>query len=90
MFNTYPDLFPCKERKSLPLEAMEEAFRILAEEDVEWEKRWQMKKQLSTQRWKSRQLYRIAKNDYWSDDSDDQIQPNHREIPYQVRGRSIL
>ena len=90
MFKTDPDLSPCKERKSLPPEVVEESFRILAEEDVEQEKRRQMKQQLSTQRRKSLQLYRIAKNDYWSDDNDDLIQPNHREIPYQLRGRSTL
>ena len=74
----------------MPPEVVEEYFRILAEEDVEQEKRQQMKQQLSTQWWNSQQLYRIAKNDCWSKDDNDQIQPNHREIPYQLRGRSTL
>ena len=65
-------------------EVVEESFRILVEEDAEREKRRQMKQQLSTQQRKSQQLYRIAKNDCWSKDDDDQIQPNHREIPYQL------
>ena len=39
MFNTGPDPLPCKEQKSLPPEVVEEAFRILAEEDVDREKR---------------------------------------------------
>ena len=69
---------------------MEEDFRILVEEDVEREKRQQMKQQFSTQWRKSQQLYRIAKNDCWSEDDDDQIQPNHREIPYQLRVLSTL
>ena len=49
-----------------------------------------MKQQLSTQRRKSQQLYRTAKNDFWSEDDDDQIQPNHREIPYQLQGHSNM
>ena len=49
MFNTDPDPLPCREKKSLPPEVVEEAFRKLAEEDVEQEKRRQMKQQLSTQ-----------------------------------------
>ena len=49
-----------------------------------------MRKQLFTQQWKAQKLYRIAKNDCWREDDDDQIQPNHREIPYQLRGRSTL
>ena len=78
MFNTGPNPFPCKEWKSLPPEIVEEDFRILVEENVEREKRRQMKQQLSTPRQKSQQLYRIVKNDCWSEeDDDDQIQPNH-------------
>ena len=68
MFNTGPDPLPCKEQKSLPPEVVEEAFRILAEEDVEWEKRWKMKQQLSIEQQKSWKLYRLAKTDCWSDD----------------------
>ena len=49
MFNTDPDLFPRKEWKSFPPKFVEEAFRILVEEDVEREKRQQMNQQLSTQ-----------------------------------------
>ena len=49
-----------------------------------------MKKQLATQQRKSWQLYRIAQNDCSSDDDDHQIQPNHRETPYQLRGHSNL
>ena len=47
-------------------------------------------------RQKSRKLYtRIAKNDCWSDDdvsnsNDVMIQPNDREIRYQLGGRSTL
>ena len=84
MFNTEHVLLPHKERNSLPPEVVEESFRILAQEDVEQEKRRKMKQQLSTQRRKSQQLYRIAKNDCWSEDDDDQIPPNHRKIPYQL------
>ncbi len=73
MFNTDLDLLPRKEKKSFPPEVVEEAFRILAEEDVEWEKRRKMKQPLSTQRQKSWQLFRIEKNDCWSDDDDDKI-----------------
>ena len=49
-----------------------------------------MKQQLYTQRRKAQKLYRITKKCCWSEDDDDQIQPNHREIPYQLRGRSTL
>ena len=49
MFNTGPNPLPCKERKSLPPEVVEEDFRILVEEDAEREKRRQMKQRLSTQ-----------------------------------------
>ena len=69
---------------------MEEDFRLFVEDDAKWEKRRQMKQQLSTQWRKSQQLHRIAKNDCWSEHDDDHIQPNHREIPYQVQGHSIL
>ena len=90
MFNIDPDPLPCKEWKSFPLGVVAETFRVLAKEDVEWETRRKMKQQLPTQQWKSQQLYRIAKNDCWSEADDDHIQPNHREIPYQLRGRLTL
>ena len=69
---------------------MEEAFQILAEEDVIWEKR-QMKQQLSKQQRKSRQLCKIVKNDCWSDDeiessgNDAQVELNNIQIPDQFR-----
>ena len=68
---------------------MEEYFRILAEEDVEQEKRRQRKQKLSTQRQKAQKLYRIAKNDCWSEDNDDQIQPNHREITLRLFNSAV-
>ena len=79
---------PHKEHKFFPPKVVEEAFWILAEEDVRWEK-WKMKQQLSIQWWKSQQLYRIAKNDCWSDDvessgNDVQVQLNNREMPYEL------
>ena len=49
MFNTDPDPLPCKEWNLLPPKVVEEAFRILVEEDVEREKRQKMKQQLSIQ-----------------------------------------
>ena len=42
-------MLPHKEQKSLPPEVVEEYFLILAEEDVEREKRQKMKQQLSLQ-----------------------------------------
>ena len=68
MFSIDPNPLPHKERKSLPPEVVEEAFRILAEEDAIREKQWQVKKKLSKQRRKSQQLCKIVKNDCWSDD----------------------
>ena len=46
--------------------------------------------EMSTQQRKAQQLHRIAKNDCWIEDDDDQIQPKHREIPYQLWGCSTL
>ena len=48
-----------------------------------------MKKQFSIHRQKSQNLYRLAKNDCWSDDdvsngNDVENQPNDREIHYQL------
>ena len=66
---------------------MEEAFRILAEEDAIREKQRQMKKQLSKQPRKSRQSCKIVKNDCWSNDeieysgNDDQVWINNTQIP---------
>ena len=90
MFNADPNPLLRKEWKSLLPKVVEEGFRILVEEDNEWEKRRKMKQQLATQWWKSQQLYRISQNDCWSDDDDDHIQPNHRDITYQLRGCSTL
>ena len=94
MLNTKLVLLPHKERKSLPPDVVEEAFRILAEEDAEQEKRQKMKQQLSIKRQKSQKLYRLTKIDCWSDDDvssiiDVENQPNDREIPYQLRCRSM-
>ena len=52
----------------MPPEVVEEAFRILAEEDARREKQRQMKQQLSKQWRKSQQLCKVSKNDCWSDD----------------------
>ena len=38
MLSTYPNTLPHKERKSFPLEVVEEAFYIVVEEDVRQEK----------------------------------------------------
>ena len=75
---------------------MEEAFQILAEEDVIREKQQQMKQQLSKQRRKSQQLCKIVKNDCWSDDEIEssgnyaQVQLNNMQIPYQLHCRSSM
>ena len=95
MFNTEHVMLPHKERKSFALDVVEEYFRILAEEDDEWEKRRKMKQQLSIQWQKSWKLYRLEKIDCWSDDdvsngNDVENQPNDREIPYQLRGHLTL
>ena len=76
-------------------EVVEDAFRILAKDDVEREKRRKMKQQLSIHRQKSQKWYRLAKTDCWSDDdvfnsNDFENQPNDREIPYQLWGRWTL
>ena len=42
MLNTDPNPLLHKQNKSLPPKVVEEAFWILAKEDVEWEKRQQM------------------------------------------------
>ena len=47
MFSTDPNPLPHEEQKPLPPEVVEEAFRILAEEDAIWEKQWQMKQKWS-------------------------------------------
>ena len=48
MSNTNPNPLQHKKCKSLPLEVVEEEFRILVEEDARGEKQCQMKQQLST------------------------------------------
>ena len=50
---------------------------------------------MSIQWQKSHKLYKIAKNDCWSDDdissgNDVDNQPSEMEIPYQLRGHSAL
>ena len=96
MFITDPNPFPHKERNPLPPEVVEEAFRILVEEDAIREKQRQMKQQLSKKWRKSRQLCKIVKNDCWSDDeivssgNDAEVQLNNMQIPYQLRCRSSM
>ena len=68
MFSTDPNPLPNKEQKLFPPEVVEEAFWILAEEDVIREKQRQMKQQLSKQWRKSRKLCKIVKNACCSDD----------------------
>ena len=88
MFSIDPNPLPHKEWNLFPPKVVEEAFRILAEEDAIREKQRQMKQQLSKQQRKSRKLCKIVKNYCWSDDeiessgNDAQIQLNKMQIPF--------